>query len=101
MNSTNFSLRRSIQPYVGLGIILFLVSLFVVAATFQQSDHSFALIMVSGSVFFVALNAFIGTRYRVYWTDEAVGMHAVGSIKDVVIPVDKITLIQEETSLQR
>jgi hypothetical protein len=102
MASTNFTLTRSIQPYIGLAVILLLVSIFVVATgSFKQNDWTFIFMIVSGSVFFLALNTFIGTRYRVYWRNDAVGMHPVGSNQDVIIPVEKITLVREETSLQR
>jgi hypothetical protein len=100
MDSPTFTLRRSIRPYVGLAVILLLVSLFVIAGSFQQNDSTFGFIIVLGSIFFLALNVFIGTRYRVYWKNDAVGMHPVGS-KDVIIPVDKITLVRQETSLER
>jgi hypothetical protein len=95
-NSDVFILRRSINPYVGLFMIFFCVTVLVLVVSITTHDLKGLVAIAVGWLFF-ALIVFIGTRYRITWSDEELVQRALGK-KDVIIATKDITAIKRETS---
>jgi hypothetical protein len=89
-------LRRTIDPYMGLLIILSLVTLGALFVSVQK--HVLSLILPVPIIWLLfAFLVFIGLRYRIVWTNNEVCQRASGG-SNVCIEYGQITRIISEVS---
>lgn len=93
-------LERSFQPYL---IHTFGCSLALVILTcISLHEHSWAPLLQAGWIFVIGAGGwvFLGTRYRIAYSDEAVVMRASG-MQPVTILFCDIAVVQSEASIER
>jgi hypothetical protein len=92
----DFVLRRSFAPYIGLLLIATGTTILTLYVSLKTSDlgplEATAVIWL-----FVAALVFIGTRYRIFWREDAILQKASGGA-DVEIAPREITSVALEVS---
>ena len=92
------ALRRTVQPYIGVGVIFSCVTILVVYESLKSSDWQFALLFVCLVIplfSFGYLN--FGLKYRVLWDGAGVYMRASGG-PERHIGFDEISSIRYKVS---
>jgi hypothetical protein len=74
----------------------------VVLAYISLHEHSWTPLLQAGWIFLIGAGGwvFLGTRYRIAYSDEAVVMKA-SRVQSVTIPFCDIALVQSEASIER
>ncbi len=102
MEIQSFSLRRSLQPYVGLGIIGLILLIFTAWVGISKNDWgAFWSILVLFGIFYTIFVIF-GMSYRIFYSDNVVSMKPASFFSNpslvTKISVAKITSVEQETS---
>jgi hypothetical protein len=95
--ATNYFLRRTVDPYVGITVICALVTAFMLWVSYRTSQANM-LIAVLFIWSLVAFNVWFGSRYRVWHDDQAVFLRSAGWGGEISIPFEEILKISENTA---
>lgn len=91
-----FALRRSVQPYVGLGVIIGGIAIWILVLAYRQMDKGTAesAVLLLG---FYAAWVFLGMWYRIFLRENTITMRAFGK-RNVSIAIQEISLVGTEVS---
>lgn len=103
-NKSRFYLKQTLSPILYLPFFVSLsipMSLFIAIKT--HSWDTFWKLMLITLFFYMLCYVFARyvRQYKIFWDDDAVGMRTTGGKEDIIISVNKITLIRQEASLER
>jgi hypothetical protein len=98
-HTEDFALRRTIQPYAALLIVLVAITLLGVFDAIKTHDLNWI-----GAILFLwaisILTQYPDTRYRIFWENDAIKQIAVYGTPTVIEPSEINKITQERSDLQ-